>query len=106
MSWISAINLTWQPAPQSAIGVFDSALLPGGVSIAEPGGHGAHGPQQGMLSEGRVIIESDGLAQRRAKNEDATEQQIPPDERKSCLRSGCGKMSSATRPPHFLSFIR
>ena len=58
------IDLTWQPAPQSTIGVFDSALLPGGVSIAEPGGHGAHAPQQGMPGEGRVIIESDGLAQR------------------------------------------
>ena len=42
---LADIDLTWQPAPQSAIGVFDSTLLPGGVSIAEPGGHGARSPR-------------------------------------------------------------
>ena len=36
------VDVTRQPAPQAAIGVFDSALLPRGISIAEPGGHGAH----------------------------------------------------------------
>ena len=53
------VDVTRQPAPQAAIGVFDSALLPRGISIAEPGGHGAHALQQTVLGESRVIIESD-----------------------------------------------
>src|SRR3981081_3700623 len=57
------VDVTRQPAPQAAIGVFDSALLPRGISIAEPGGHGAHALQQTVLGESRVIIES--VAQRR-----------------------------------------
>ena len=43
---------------------FDPALLPRGIGIAKPSGHGAHGSQQGVLSEGGIIVESDGLAQR------------------------------------------
>jgi hypothetical protein len=46
-------------APQAAIGVFNSALLPIGISIAEPGHHVTHGSQQAVLGESRVIIESD-----------------------------------------------
>jgi hypothetical protein len=55
------VDVTRHPAPQAAIGVFDSALLPRGISIsiAEPGGHGAHALQQTVLGESRVIIESD-----------------------------------------------
>ena len=40
------------------------ALLPRGIGIAKPSGHGVHGSQQGVLSEGGIIVESDGLAQR------------------------------------------
>jgi hypothetical protein len=41
---------------------FRLSLLPGSVANAEPGGHGAHRPRQGVPSEGRVVIASDGLA--------------------------------------------
>jgi hypothetical protein len=37
--------------------------LPRGIGIAKPSGHGAHGAQQGVPSEGGIIVESDGLAQ-------------------------------------------
>ena len=30
----------------------------------KPSGHGVHSSQQGVLSEGGIIVESDGLAQR------------------------------------------
>jgi hypothetical protein len=43
---------------------FDPALLPRGICVAKPSGRGAHGSQQSMLGEGRIIVESDGLAQR------------------------------------------
>jgi hypothetical protein len=33
------------------------------IGIAKPSGHGAHGSQQGVLSEGGIIVQSDGLAQ-------------------------------------------
>ena len=42
---------------------------PRGIGIAKPSGHGAHGSQQGVLSEGGIIVESDGLAQTRARSE-------------------------------------
>jgi hypothetical protein len=42
--------------------------LPQGIGIAKPSGHGAHGSQQGVLSEGGVIVESDRLAQGGSKN--------------------------------------
>ena len=43
----------------------DPALLPRGISVAKPSGHGARGSQQGVLGEGSIIVESDGLTQRR-----------------------------------------
>jgi hypothetical protein len=30
--------------------------LPRGIGIAKPSGHGAHGSQQGVLSEGGIIV--------------------------------------------------
>ena len=56
------IEVTRQPSSSSAIGVFDAAFLPGGIGVAEPGRHIAHGSQQRMLGEGGVIVEGDGLA--------------------------------------------
>jgi len=35
------------------------------AKFAKPSGHSAHGSQQGVLGEGGIIVESDGLAQRR-----------------------------------------
>ena len=35
------------------------------LAVAKPCGHGAHGSQQGVLGEGGIVVESDGLAQRR-----------------------------------------
>src|SRR3954447_20924851 len=43
------VGMTRQPAPSSAVGVFDAAFLPGGRGVAEPRRHGAHGAQQGVL---------------------------------------------------------
>src|SRR3954453_8213004 len=57
------VDMTGQPAPSSAVGVFDAAFLPGGRDVAEPRRPGAHGAQQGVLCEGRVVIERDGFAQ-------------------------------------------
>src|ERR1700719_2276672 len=70
MSWISSSD-TWSMSiwrgnqRQSTVGVFDPALLPRGIGVAKPSGHGAHGSQQGVLGEGGIVVESDGLAQRR-----------------------------------------
>ena len=58
------VDLTRQPASQSAIGVFDFALLPRRVGVTEPSGHGASGLKESVLGEGGVIVESNGLAQR------------------------------------------
>src|SRR5829696_9518988 len=57
------VEMTRQPAPSSAVGVFDAACLPGGIGVAEPRRHVAHGTQQGVLCESRVVIERDGFAQ-------------------------------------------
>ena len=49
------VDLTRQPASQSAIGVFDSAFLPRGVGVTEPSGHDAHGLKESVLGEGGII---------------------------------------------------
>src|SRR5271169_4915617 len=36
-----------------------------GISVAEPGRHVAHGPEQAVLGEGGVVVESDGSSQMR-----------------------------------------
>src|SRR3982750_1259836 len=56
------VEMTRQPAPSSAVGVFDAAFLPGGIGVAEPRRPGAHGAQQGVLSEGRVVTDCEGFA--------------------------------------------
>ena len=53
------IEMARQPAAQSPVGVFDAALLPGRVSVAEPCRHVAHGPEQAMLGEGGIVVERD-----------------------------------------------
>jgi hypothetical protein len=45
--------------------VFDAAFLPRGVSVAELGGHVVHGPEQAVLSENSVVVESDLSSQMR-----------------------------------------
>jgi hypothetical protein len=57
------VDVARQPAPESAIGVFDAALLPGGIGVAEPCRHVAHVSQQAVLGEDGVVVEGDGLAQ-------------------------------------------
>ena len=57
------IDVAGQPSSEATVGVLDAALLPGRVRIAKPGGHGAHGSQQAMLGECRIVVESDRLSQ-------------------------------------------
>jgi hypothetical protein len=56
------IEVTRQPSSQSAIGVFDSAFLPGGIGVTEPGRHIAHGSEEPVLGEGGVVVEGDRFA--------------------------------------------
>jgi hypothetical protein len=45
------IDVARQPSSEVTVGVLDAALLPGRVSIAKPGGHGAHGSQQAVWAK-------------------------------------------------------
>ena len=57
----SQIGLAGQGSTQAADGVFDAALLPGGVRVAEEG-LDAEGMEVVMAGELRAIVEGDGLA--------------------------------------------
>src|SRR5215207_7064341 len=53
------VELPRQVAAQPPVRVLDRALLPGGVRVAEPGGHGAGARQQAVPGERGVVVEGD-----------------------------------------------
>ena len=57
------VGFAWQWAPQSADGVFDAALLPWAMGVAEEGLHAETVVKAVMLGELGSIIEADGFTQ-------------------------------------------
>jgi hypothetical protein len=53
------VEIPGQVAPQPPVRVLDRALLPGGVSVAEPRRHRAGARQQPVPGEGGVVVEGD-----------------------------------------------
>ena len=69
----SQIGLAGQGAAQAADGMFDAALLPGGVRVTEEGLNAA-GMEMVMAGELGAIVEGDGLAAVRGQGgEEASE---------------------------------
>src|SRR5439155_16162031 len=58
------VGFTGQGTSHAADGVFDAALLPGAMGIAEEGLHTELGVELMVESELGAIVEGDGLAQR------------------------------------------
>src|SRR5271169_3593431 len=56
------VGVSGQQAAQTANRVFDAALLPGRVRVAEPGLDAKASAQEIVFAELRSIIEGDGLA--------------------------------------------
>src|SRR5437763_10100297 len=58
------VEVPRQVAPQPAVGVLHRPFLPGGVRVAEPGGHRAGAREQAVPGELGVVVEGDRRPQR------------------------------------------
>src|SRR5881275_2671479 len=61
------VEVPRQVAPQPAVGVLHRPFLPGGVRVAEPGGHRAGAREQAVPGERGVVVEGDRRARPRVE---------------------------------------